>query len=128
MDHVLKAARLLLVLNLVVSTQGFLFAQGMFTLRRDYVAERLCIYRNVPDADCHGHCFMERMQEQQRRDLDRTERGLEVTLAASWLPADAVSLPSETLERPTPPPPALVPAPLHPQAAPEGVFHPPRVA
>lgn len=120
-------AKLLLVLHLVASTQGFLFAQGMFALRRDYVAAQLCVFRDVPEADCHGRCFLERMQEQQRRDLERTEKGLDVVFASTWLPAPEQAA-LTTTERPTPPPPALVPAPLHGRDAPEGVFHPPRMA
>ena len=120
-------AKLLLVLHLVVSTQGFLFAQGMFALRRDYVAAQLCVFRDVPEADCHGRCFLERMQEQQRRDLERTEKGLDVILAAEWLPApERAAL--ATPERPVAPPRALEPAALLAQDAPEGVFHPPRMA
>lgn len=55
--------RLILVLTLVVSTQGLLLVQGTFLLRQDYVASVLCVNRFNRDSDCNGKCYLQQQME-----------------------------------------------------------------
>ena len=77
--------RLLLVVCLVMSTQGLLLIQGAFTLRQDYIAEKLCVNRDRPDIECDGHCvLMERLGEHHKhRDMSGTDA---LALALSVVP------------------------------------------
>ncbi|NNF59334.1 MAG: hypothetical protein HKN04_13950 [Rhodothermaceae bacterium] len=61
--------RLALVLTLVVSTQSLLIVQGAFHLRRDFIAQRLCVN---PETDCDGSCYLkERMLHHGHQHDDR---------------------------------------------------------
>ena len=69
MSSARTAFRLGLVLTLVVSTQSLLIVQGAFHLRRDYIAQRLCVN---PDTDCDGSCYLkERMLHHGHQHDDR---------------------------------------------------------
>src|SRR5690554_1510164 len=117
------AARLVLVLGLVLSTQGLLLLQGAYVLRKDFVAEHLCVNRDRPEADCHGKCHLRKqLDEQQEREEQRA--GLEVMLSGVFLSAVAVTPQAPPAEARTY---GLTPQ-RHPPSPPEpGVFRPPPV-
>jgi hypothetical protein len=128
MPDLRRSVHLLVVLHLVLSTQGLLFVQGMFALRRDYVAERLCVNRDRPEEDCHGRCFLnERLRDREERE--RRADGLAVQLAVTF------HLPESDVATDLPPPPEREAPPFavaREAALPAGVgaavFHPPRGA
>lgn len=125
MPSVRSLAKLVLVLNLVVSTQGLLMIQGTFALRRDYVVANLCVNRAVPESDCHGRCFLKEQMEQQRKQQERQAAGLEVMLAVSCVLPSAGAV-FHAPERQTPSRP-LAPAVALTSGVALEVFHPPRV-
>jgi hypothetical protein len=115
---------MLVVLALVLSTQGLLLVQGTFLLRQDFVVQNLCVNRDRPELHCDGKCFLrQQLREQQQREDERNAASLEVMLAVGSLLAPVPELsapPVRTQEF------AVYSAPLLPSLAPSGVFHPPR--
>jgi len=125
--RLLYTARLLLVLAVVASTQGYLLTQAAFSLRRDYIAERLCVNRARPELECHGRCLLkERIEQQQRQERERQTVMLGLALSAVMLRPAPVDLPAAPAR--AVPSYAVWAAAAPPVGAPADVFHPPRVA
>ena len=127
MSALRSLARFALVLSLAASTQGFVLTQAAFTLRRDVIAERLCVNRDRPERACHGRCQLtKRLHEERQRQQERQTSLLQVALAAPMLvaTAPAVPLPVAPVREA-----AWAPGPDDaPRAgAPAGVFRPPRL-
>ena len=119
--------RLVVVLSLVLSTQGLLLVQGAYVLRQDFIAEHLCVNRDKPEEDCHGKCHLRKQLErqQQRQDEERQAASLVLLIGGSFL-AMETEAPPRPAARPTAyptPPPAHAPTP-----PPAEVFHPPQAA
>lgn len=92
MSPVRTSLRLLLVLGLIVSTQGLLLVQGAYVLRQDFVVEHLCVNLDRPEVHCNGKCHLRKqLDEQQERDGQRA--GLELLLSGGWLAAPVAEAP-----------------------------------
>ena len=122
------AARFALVLCLAASTQGLLFVQAAFSLRQDWIAERLCVNRDRPEMHCDGRCVLkERMaahghDHEEGRDLAVLRVALSITPLLAERPALAAPAP-------TPPRPYGLGVLLADAGGVEaGVFRPPRPA
>lgn len=115
-----------LVLAVLVSTQGLLMTQAAFTLRRDYIAERLCVNRDRPEENCHGRCYLTAKAKQEReRQQERQTLLLEVALAVTLLRPESPTLPVVPVRDASAWAVASEDAP--PGGALPGIFHPPRV-
>lgn len=119
--------RLVVVLGLVLSTQGLLLVQGAYLVRQDFIAEHLCVNRDKPEMDCHGKCHLRKQLEyqQQRQDEERQAASLVLLIGGSFLAIETEALPEPNARTVayTAPPEAHVPAP-----PPTEVFHPPQVS
>ena len=116
-----------MVLALFASTQGLLFAQGAFSVNRDWIAATLCVNQDRPELDCDGVCELtKRIDVQQEREEQNRAAGLEIALGVSAVATDRLGVAPDAdalahrAERP-----ADVRTPTwHAQG---GVFHPPRI-
>jgi hypothetical protein len=63
MERLRALTRVLVVLGLVLSTQSLLMLQMAFELRRDYIAEHLCVNRDRPEMECNGKCYLRAQSE-----------------------------------------------------------------
>lgn len=119
--------RFVVVLGLVLSTQGLLLVQGAYVLRQDFIAEHLCVNRDKPEEDCHGKCHLRQQLErqQQRQEEERQAASLMLLIGGTFLAMET--------EAPRPPDARTVAYPSPPEAhapapPPAEVFHPPQAA
>ncbi len=128
MPSLRPAARFVLVLALVASTQGLLLAQASWLVNREWIAETLCVN---PDTDCDGMCQLaDRMEAMTHGGGHGDEpHGHPATLLEL-----ALSVRAQVVERVTVPGPAATDAAARfaegatdtGREASQGVFHPPR--
>ena len=127
MDVLRSVLRLVVVLSLVLSTQGLLLVQGAYVLRQDFIAEHLCVNRDKPEENCHGKCHLRQQLErqQQRQDEERQAASLILLIGGTFLvvEAEVPPKPDGRAVAYTAPPETLLPAP-----PPTEVFHPPQAA
>ena len=123
--------RILLVVALVVSTQGLLLVQGTYLLRQDYVASALCVNRFNPDSDCNGKCYLK--EQMARHDgSHHSDDGHEQAPALLEIALSVRALLSQG-EVVEPPMPAVANSFLRmddrrpDRLMVSGVFHPPRI-
>lgn len=118
-----RTVRLMLVLALMVSTQGLLVVQGAFVLRQEFIAEKLCLNRERPDIECEGTCVLKSLLKEQREREEQQHARLEIALSISIIAHPSVELPMPTTRAtawPTHIPVRLV------EADSGDIFHPPR--
>lgn len=94
MSFFARTLRLLVVLAVVLSTQGMLLVQTMYVLRKDYVARVLCENRDRPELHCEGKCQLHKQHDEQADRQARAKATLEVLMAFSLHVPDAVVLPA----------------------------------
>ena len=126
MDVLRSVLRLVVVLSLVLSTQGLLLVQGAYVLRQDFIAEHLCVNRDKPEENCHGKCHLrQQLERQQRQDEERQAASLILLIGGTFLvvEAEVPPKPDGRAVAYTAPPETLLPAP-----PPTEVFHPPQAA
>ncbi|MEM8559711.1 MAG: hypothetical protein AAGG50_17965 [Bacteroidota bacterium] len=93
MSRLAALARLALVLCLVASTQSLLVIQGIFALRQDAIAERLCENRDRPELNCDGVCYLtKQLKERQDREREQNKAVLELALTFQLQVAEGVTL------------------------------------
>ncbi len=76
METLRSALRLFVVLGLGLSTQSLLLLQTAFELRRDYIAEHLCVNRDQPELKCNGKCYLRAVSEGHVHGEDHTHGGV----------------------------------------------------
>lgn len=127
MNALRSLLRLVVVLGLVLSTQGLLLVQGAYVLRQDFIAEHLCVNRDKPEMDCHGKCHLRKQLErqQQRQEEERQAASLVLLIGGSFLAieTEAPPTPDARTVAYTAPPEIHFPAP-----PPTEVFHPPQIS
>lgn len=89
---------MVIVLALIVSTQGFLVIQGMFLLRQDYIAEVLCVNKDRPELNCDGTCFLHDRMEHHHEHAPEAPPPLEIAFSVQAMIPEAGLL----LEIPSP--------------------------
>ena len=127
MSALRSVLRVVVVLGLVLSTQGLLLVQGAYVLRQDFIAEHLCVNRDKPEEDCHGKCHLRKQleQQQQRQDEERQAASLVLLIGGTFLAMETETLPKPAARTVTYGAPPEVRAPAPP---PTEVFHPPQAA
>ncbi len=96
-----------------------------FKLNQDYIAEVLCINKDVPDSDCHGCCQLKKEiseQEEQKHEEEAVRTGEKLLWTVNNDEAFCFSLAETYVEVP------LKPYCSHPYSMiPFDIFHPPQV-
>ncbi|MEM6783211.1 MAG: hypothetical protein AAF624_05685 [Bacteroidota bacterium] len=93
MSRLATLVRLALVLCLVASTQSLLVVQGIFVLRQDMIAERLCENRDRPELNCDGVCYLtQQLKERQDREREHNKAVLELALTFQLQVAEGIAL------------------------------------
>ncbi|PAP78153.1 hypothetical protein [Rubrivirga marina] len=120
------AARLVLVLALLVSTQGALLVRGLFEVRQEWISEHLCENRNHPERECNGMCVLKRQMEEHSHHGDEggTEAILTMPTVIALLAPEATVPPDRWRKATTP---TVGDERVPDGGALEGVFRPPRV-
>ena len=119
------AGRLVVVLALLVSTQGALFVRGLFEVRQEWIAEHLCENRNHPERECNGTCVLRRHMEahDHHGEDGQTEAVLTAPVVLALLAPPTTVPPDRWRAAPTP----TAGDELAPGGgAPDGIFRPPR--
>ena len=94
MAHLSPVFRFVLVLALVVSTQGLLLAQASWLVNQEWIAETLCVN---PGTDCDGTCQLsDRMEKMSHGEHSHDDPALllELALSVRAQVADAVDVPA----------------------------------
>ena len=60
MRYVRSILTVLILLGVVLSTHGGLFAHSVFHLRQEFLAEHHCENRHNPESDCNGYCILKK--------------------------------------------------------------------
>jgi len=131
MTRTVLGLRILLVVALVVSTQGLLLVQSTYLLRQDYVASALCVNRFNPDSDCNGKCYLKE-QMARHHGSHQSDDGHEQAPALLEVALSVQALLSQGEEIEMPAPAAAISFLRLEDRRPDrlmvsGVFHPPRI-
>jgi len=120
----LLGLRLVVVLSVLVSTQGALLVSGLFQVRQEWIAQHLCENRNHPERECNGSCVLRRhLEEHQHGGEGGTEAVLTVPVVIALL-APETAVPADRWREATTP--VAEDDRLPRGGATDGVFRPPR--
>lgn len=72
---------LLLIVLLTSFKHAAIFVS--FKLNQEYIAQNLCVERELEDSDCAGCCQLKKKQAEQSEDASNTQRKLKVNI--EWL-------------------------------------------
>ena len=104
-----------------------LFVMAGFELKRDYIAQNLCVKRNIPNNKCKGNCHLKKKlaeEQEKQQDSESQQAGIEYFVPYLPVVADVIVFPpvDEAQQYCT------TNTAKHSFLLLKGIFHPPRYA